>query len=200
MNHEDIDAIEGILSQHPSQCLMVGFNRRFSPHTLALKSWLAATNACKSVIITVNAGAIPQDHWTQDRAIGGGRIIGEACHFIDLARNLVDHPISSIHGTAMSGDEGRLGDCVNIQISFEDGSIATIHYLANGNKSFPERTHRGVFWRAGLLDRQLSVFASRWWQTNENIVSRQRARGGAPPICSDSKDGRQMANSDRRIA
>ena len=91
-----------------------------------------------SIIITINAGMIPAEHWTQDPEIGGGRIIGEACHFIDLARYLLGAPILDVHANAMTGGDGSLGDCVAIELSFEDGSIATVHYLANGNKSYPK--------------------------------------------------------------
>ena len=90
----------------------------------------------KSVIITVNAGDIPPDHWTQNPAIGGGRIIGEACHFIDLARHLVGHPILR-HHVAVLGRHPALAvrdDNVSLTLEFADGSVATIHYLANGDK------------------------------------------------------------------
>jgi predicted dehydrogenase len=117
---------------------MVGFNRRFSPHMVETKKWLTGFQSAKAIIITVNAGAIPADHWTQDLKVGGGRIIGEACHFIDLARFLADAPIVSVHAVPMGGGEGSLGDCVTIQLKFANDSIASIHYLANGNKSFPK--------------------------------------------------------------
>jgi predicted dehydrogenase len=85
--------------------------------------------------MTVNAGMIPPDHWTQDPEIGGGRIIGEACHFIDLLRFLVGNTIIS-RGIARM----RYGaeDTVSIQFAFADDSIGTIHYFANGNKRFPK--------------------------------------------------------------
>lgn len=138
MNREELKQISKCLDECPSQRLMVGFNRRFSPHTTALKEWLRSTNSSKAVVITVNAGMIPADHWTQDLEVGGGRITGEACHFIDLARFIVDSTIESVVATAMRGGDGILGDCVAIQLAFRDGSIATIHYLANGNKAFPK--------------------------------------------------------------
>ena len=117
---------------------MVGFNRRFSPHIKTMKDWLRSTQGDKSVLITVNAGHIPEDHWTQDNAVGGGRIVGEACHFIDLARHLIGAPIANCEGFPMKGGGGRLGDCASIQMAFEDGSIANVLYLANGSKDFPK--------------------------------------------------------------
>ncbi len=133
-----LQAIRNAMQQRPDCCLMVGFNRRFSPHTVQLKQWLAASPGSKAVMITVNAGAIPADHWTQDPEVGGGRILGEGCHFIDLARFLVAAPVTSFSAQPMMGGDGRLGDCVAIQLGFQDGSLATIHYLANGSKDFPK--------------------------------------------------------------
>ena len=138
MNSDELKQVEAAMVANPQQCVMVGFNRRFSPHMTAAKDWLRSCKRSKSIIITVNAGEIPADHWTQDPEIGGGRIIGEACHFVDLARFLVGFPIQSATAFPMTGGDGRLGDCVALHLQFEDGSIATIHYLANGSKDFPK--------------------------------------------------------------
>ena len=115
--------------------LMVGFNRRFAPHIRKMKELLYETPGPKSFIMTVNAGAIPSDHWTQDNKKGGGRIIGEACHFIDLLRFLSGSPIVSWSLVAM---DASTKDTVIITLKFLDGSIGTIHYFANGNKTFPK--------------------------------------------------------------
>lgn len=115
--------------------LMVGFNRRFAPHIEKIKLLTATSSAPKSFIMTVNAGAIPYDHWTQDPHTGGGRIIGEACHFVDLLRFLAGGPIVR---SAIEYMPARTSDTASIQLSFEDGSIGTIHYFANGNKGFPK--------------------------------------------------------------
>jgi predicted dehydrogenase/threonine dehydrogenase-like Zn-dependent dehydrogenase len=138
MNHAQLERVVDAMGQHPNGCLMVGFNRRFSPHSIRVKKTLKGLPGPKAVIATVNAGMIPAEHWTQDRGVGGGRIIGEACHFIDLLRFLVESPIVGVRATAMTGGDGALGDCVAIGLSFQDGSIGTIHYLSNGNKSFPK--------------------------------------------------------------
>jgi predicted dehydrogenase/threonine dehydrogenase-like Zn-dependent dehydrogenase len=123
-----------------SPLLMVGFNRRFSPHIVKMKELLASKKQPKSFIMTVNAGAIPADHWTQNREVGGGRIIGEACHFIDLLRFLADSPISDYQAVCMGDSDGLeiKDDKVSINLSFRDGSFGTVHYFANGNKSFPK--------------------------------------------------------------
>lgn len=135
---DEIDEIEQLANDRPSQCLMVGFNRRFSPHMTALREWGTAAPSNRAIIITVNAGAIPEKHWTQDPSIGGGRIVGEACHFVDLARYLAGSPIAKAEVFPILGGDGRLGDCVSIQMQFEDGSTASVHYLANGSKDFPK--------------------------------------------------------------
>ncbi|WP_201743815.1 bi-domain-containing oxidoreductase [Roseiconus nitratireducens] len=138
LNQDELTRVRECAEQHSGLSLMVGFNRRFSPHTESIVDGMKATPGSKAVIITVNAGSIPPEHWTQNRELGGGRILGEACHFIDLSRFLIARPITQVSSIAMLGGEGAQGDCASIHLKFEDGSIATIHYLANGNKSFPK--------------------------------------------------------------
>jgi predicted dehydrogenase len=90
--------------------------------------------------MTVNVGAIPITHWTQDAAVGGGRLIGEACHFIDLMRFLSASPIVSVQARRMGDAPGVdvVDDKASITLGFEDGSFGTIMYLANGSASFPK--------------------------------------------------------------
>jgi predicted dehydrogenase/threonine dehydrogenase-like Zn-dependent dehydrogenase len=120
--------------------LMVGFNRRFSPLVQKMKALLVQVKEPKSFIMTMNAGAIPSNHWTQDNAVGGGRIIGEACHFIDLMRFLAASPIVSVQARCMGSTTGLAvtEDKASITLGFEDGSFGTILYLANGAASFPK--------------------------------------------------------------
>jgi predicted dehydrogenase/threonine dehydrogenase-like Zn-dependent dehydrogenase len=113
----------------------VGFNRRFAPQILRLKALLDVTNEPISIVMTVNAGAIPVEHWTQDPGIGGGRLIGEACHFVDLLRHLAAAPIRSHHIEYM---QSASRDSFSIQLKFENGSIGLIHYLSNGHRSYPK--------------------------------------------------------------
>jgi predicted dehydrogenase len=115
--------------------VMVGFNRRFSPHIVKIKQLLNGVTGPKSFVMTVNAGAIPSDHWVHDPEVGGGRIIGEACHFIDLLRFLAGAPIS---GWQRVGMKATPCDTVSLQLSFDNGSIGTVHYYSNGSKSFPK--------------------------------------------------------------
>lgn len=120
--------------------LMVGFNRRFSPQVQKMKALLQAVKEPKSFIMTMNAGAIPSNHWTQNNAVGGGRIIGEACHFIDLMRFLAGSAIVSMQARRMGDAPGVsiTEDKASITLGFEDGSFGTILYLANGAASFPK--------------------------------------------------------------
>ena len=115
--------------------LMVGFNRRFAPQIKKMKQLLNSVVGPKAFIMTVNAGAIPSDHWTQDSDAGGGRIIGEACHFIDLLRFMAGSPIESWSRVTM---DALISDTVTISLNFCDGSIGTIHYFSNGTKAFPK--------------------------------------------------------------
>jgi predicted dehydrogenase/threonine dehydrogenase-like Zn-dependent dehydrogenase len=160
-----VDAYSNYLSQQsllaigdqplPHPQLMVGFNRRFSPQVKKMKSLLLEVNEPKSFIMTINAGEIPATHWTQDNTVGGGRIIGEACHFIDLMRFLAGSPIVSVQASRM-GDSPSLSiseDKASITLAFEDGSFGTIMYLANGANSFPkERVEVFVAGRVLQLD------------------------------------------------
>jgi predicted dehydrogenase/threonine dehydrogenase-like Zn-dependent dehydrogenase len=115
--------------------IMVGFNRRFAPQVQKVSTLLRGVTGPKSFVMTVNAGAIPADHWTQDPEAGGGRIIGEACHFIDLLRYLAGSRILCHHVLAM---DSATKDSVSISLKFEDGSFGVVHYLANGSKAFPK--------------------------------------------------------------
>lgn len=132
-----IDIYEETGKKNGPLILFTGFNRRFSPHVVKMKSLLEAVKEPKSMIMTVNAGAVPAKHWVQDQKIGGGRIIGEGCHFIDLLRFLTGSPIRMVQASKI---ESRLdsADNVTFTLSFEDGSIGTVHYFAGGHKSFPK--------------------------------------------------------------
>lgn len=135
LTHDEVIRIELAAAAAPRQLLMVGFNRRFAPQIRRVRELLAAAPGPKALVMTVNAGAIPTSHWTQDPAVGGGRVLGEACHFIDLLRHLAGAPVASWHATAM---DAATRDSAAITLRFDDGSIGTVHYLANGSKAFPK--------------------------------------------------------------
>ncbi|KIH75418.1 Predicted dehydrogenase [Geoalkalibacter ferrihydriticus] len=144
INTEELSDLEklyaSLVPRPPSPLLMLGFNRRFAPQVQKMKELLDTVKEPKSFIMTMNAGAIPADHWTQDISVGGGRIIGEACHFIDLMRFLAGSEIISVQARRMGNHPGVqvVEDKAVITLGFADGSFGTIHYLANGAASFPK--------------------------------------------------------------
>ena len=172
---------------------MVGFNRRFAPQVQKVKALLAGAPGPKAFVMTVNAGAIPANHWTQDPAVGGGRLLGEGCHFVDLLRFLAGAPIAAHTAVAI---DAATRDSVSVTLMFEDGSIGTLHYLANGSKAFPkERLEVFAAGRVLQLDnfRRLTGFG--WpgfsklnlWQQDKGqhacaqaFVQAVRTGGGSP--------------------
>ena len=128
------------LQQHitETQHLLVGFNRRFSQLSLLLKSHIG--NGQMSMNYRINAGKIPGDSWIQDLEIGGGRIIGEVCHFIDYLTWLNGSLPVSVFAKALPDAENN-NDTINMQISFANGSIGVVSYYANGTKEFAQRVY-----------------------------------------------------------
>jgi polar amino acid transport system substrate-binding protein len=123
------------LSAKRYQLLMVGYNRRFSPLIRKIKKALG--QGPMAMMYRVNAGAIPKDSWIQDPAIGGGRIIGEVCHFIDTLTFLSGSLPASVYASAMD-DPSNVNDTLNVTLTYQNGSIGTISYLANGDKRVPK--------------------------------------------------------------
>lgn len=131
--------------------LFVGFNRRYSPLSVWLKDQL--TVSPKGIQATINAGHIPADHWVHDPAQGAGRIIGEICHYIDLIQFLTDALVESVTATAITNTHHRPSDNVMTTLKMTDGSIATITYLATGDRKHPrERFEIYGGNRVGILD------------------------------------------------
>lgn len=165
---EELDLVDQTfrsVNKSESLKLMIGFNRRFSPQILKMKSLLDSRSSPKIIIITVNAGEIPKNHWVQDELIGGGRIIGEGCHFIDLMRYLVGHSIENFQAM-MIGKNPAIevrNDKVSISLSFKDGSFGIIHYFANGGLKFPKERVE-VFCENSVLkmDNYLSLKGYGW--------------------------------------
>ena len=153
LTHDELDAIKSAYDEQEGKCrLMVGYNRRFAPHVIRMKKLLSNVTEPKAFIMTMNAGAIPSEHWTQDVRIGGGRIIGEACHYIDLMRFLVGSEISGFTATSIGKADGIkiTEDKAAITLTFKDGSFGTINYLANGGKEFSKERIE-VFANDGVL-------------------------------------------------
>lgn len=123
-----------------SLLLTIGFNRRFSPHSVKIKELLANRSEPLAMNFTVNAGIIPPDVWVHDPEIGGGRIIGEACHFIDLLSFISGRKIVSVASAMMGGGVAVKQDKMSIALTFEDGSIGTVNYFGNGSKAYPKES------------------------------------------------------------
>lgn len=138
VDSRQLAAVSKQLKTSPKSLLTVGFNRRYAPLIQTLKSQIADRNEPLHAHYRVNAGFIQSNHWTQDPAIGGGRIIGEACHFIDVLTFLVGAPPVAVTAHALPNNGKYSEDNVSMTFTFPDGSIGVVDYLANGDKSVPK--------------------------------------------------------------
>ncbi len=139
MNDEELDSVIEAAKNSQGK-LMVGFNRRFSPLAKTAKEFFSNRQSPLSILYRVNAGRIPRDSWIQDEKQGGGRIIGEVCHFIDLMHYLTDSVTTRVYAESIVSRNNEVvgEDSVFINMRFADGSNGTIAYLAEGDKSFPK--------------------------------------------------------------
>jgi predicted dehydrogenase/threonine dehydrogenase-like Zn-dependent dehydrogenase len=179
-----------------SPLLTVGFNRRFAPLAQQLSIFYKEHTEPMHVHYRVNAGYIPLNHWTQDPALGGGRIIGEACHFIDFITFLIGASPISVTAHALPDNGKYHEDNVSMTFTFPNGSIGVVDYLANGDKSFPkERLEVFCGGKIAVLDdfRKLEMVENGKWKVikaaqdkgwkNEVIAFVRSIReGGQPPI------------------
>ncbi len=141
-------AYEAARDQDKGAFVMVGFNRRFAPMTEKLREFFAHRREPMMIAVRANAGYLPLDHWTQ-RKQDGGRIIGEMCHFLDWARAVVDRPIRSVMAQALPDGSRYNRDNITATLSFTDGSVANVIYVANGDKSVPKEYFE-VFCEGGV--------------------------------------------------
>ena len=133
LNNEELKAIEESYKNNNGS-LMIGFNRRFSPHIQKIKSLVG--DAPMNIVATMNAGNIPPDVWVHDMLIGGGRIVGEACHYLDLMIFLSGSKIKSVCMNAMGENPSENTDNASILVKMENGSSGVVNYFANGAKSY----------------------------------------------------------------
>lgn len=135
LNEDELNQIVDAYKVAPKgTTLTVGFNRRFSPFAIKMKQLLG--DGPKNIIATMNAGFIPKEVWVHDMEIGGGRIIGEACHFIDLCSYLAGSKVVSVCMNAMGENPEESTDNASILLRYENGTNAVINYFANGSKSY----------------------------------------------------------------
>lgn len=142
LNADELARIREAHAQANGRQLLVGFNRRFSPHARKIKALLAGRTEPLCMSMMVNAGYIPPDGWLHDPKIGGGRIIGEGCHWIDLMSFLAGAPVVRVFATRIGEVPGVAvcDDKTSITLNLADGSIGTLHYFGNGHKSYPKET------------------------------------------------------------
>jgi polar amino acid transport system substrate-binding protein len=183
-----------------SGLLMAGFNRRFSPLARQAKDFFKGRNTPLSVSYRVNAGRIPKEHWTQNQQQGGGRIVGEVCHFVDLMTFFTDAVPISVFAEAVSAKQDKVidADSVFITLKFSDGSNGSIAYLSEGDKALPkERVEIFGAGRSFVLDDFRSASSFKDGRENQVMLKAQDKgqldqvkaicanveSGGAPPIC-----------------
>jgi predicted dehydrogenase/threonine dehydrogenase-like Zn-dependent dehydrogenase len=132
LTEEELVQIQHEFTKHNCR-VMVGFNRRFAPMIQTIKKTFSSSNPI-AINYRINAGVIPADHWVHDLKVGGGRIVGEACHFIDLCMFIAGSKLTTISAVALN-DAQKLNDTVCFNLQFENGSTASVSYFSNGNKS-----------------------------------------------------------------
>ena len=135
LNKDELNSILDVFQRH-NKTVTVGFNRRFAPLAQKMKSLLGKSDTPINIVATMNAGAIPPSVWVHDMEIGGGRIIGEACHYIDLCSYLTGSKVISVCMNAMGTNPEENTDNASILLKYENGSNAVINYFANGSKSY----------------------------------------------------------------
>jgi len=137
---DGLELVKDAWSRACHQQLMVGFNRRYSQHVQKIRELIRGRSGPLCMNMMVNAGAVPADHWTQDRRVGGGRMIGEGCHWLDLLAYLAGAPITAAR-SLLVGDNAGLSirtDHCGASLAFADGSVANFQYFANGHRAFPK--------------------------------------------------------------
>ncbi len=196
INSEQLAVIGNQLLITDHCILTTGFNRRFSPFARQLLDLYKNRNEPMHVHYRVNAGVIPLNHWTQDPEIGGGRIIGEGCHFVDFITYLVGAAPVSVTAHALPNNGKYREDNVSMTFTFPDGSIGIVDYLANGDKSFPkERVEVFCGGQIAVLDDFVSLHTikdgkkketksaqNKGWVDEWKFFAKAIREGGEPPI------------------
>ncbi len=200
----DDEQLESVLAVAASSAgkLMVGFNRRFSPLAQRAKQFFAGRETPLSILYRVNAGRVPKEHWIQDAQEGGGRIVGEVCHFIDLMQFLIGAPPVSIFAEAVSAKSSKIvdADSVFITLRFADGSNGSVAYLSEGDKGLAKerveifgggRTfvlddfRRGTLYKDGREEQVTLKAQDKGQQAQVREVCASVLGGGAAPISLD---------------
>lgn len=203
VNSEQLSVISKQLAKTDNCLLLTGFNRRFAPLAQSLQSQVSSLRSPLHAHYRINAGYLPPAHWTQDPNIGGGRIIGEACHFIDFISFLMGAAPVSVTAHALPNDGKFSEDNVSMTFTFPDGSIGVVDYLANGDKSFPkERVEVFCGGMVAVLDDFVSLQVvkegkmkeergaqDKGWVNEWKAFVKSIREGGEPPIQYDQLIG-----------
>jgi predicted dehydrogenase len=195
LDDESLDEVLGAAAA--GGLLMVGFNRRFAPATVFLRERLARTAGARVVQVRVNAGAVPAESWVHDPAAGGGRLLGEGCHFVDLALYLAGSPAVEVSAGALGGADPAavLQDNLQVTLHCADGSLASVLYTSKGDiRSGKERVEVFAGGATGVIDdfRRAEFWAGRrerWRGTQDKGHTAELAafvravrEGGTAPI------------------
>jgi len=201
VRREDLDRIAAV-ERSSGAVLMVGFNRRFSPYLETLREALTFSAEPASILYRINAGAQPSDAWVHDEYSGGGRIVGEVCHYVDVANFLMASPVRTVHACSTTGtrDDRTYYDSVSLTLKYENGSTATILFVANGNTGFPKEylevhragasgflhNYRKLIFRGGRRNLRLRTFSQQKGFVEEARAFAAACRSGEPPIPMDA--------------
>lgn len=196
INSKQLEQVNKLLVSNLKSLLTVGFNRRFSPLAQQFSTFFKNRIEPMHIHYRINAGYLPLNHWTHDPEIGGGRIIGEACHFVDFITFLAGEPPASVTAHALPDNNKYREDNVSMTFTFPDGSIGIVDYLANGDKSFPkERVEVFCGGRIAVLDDFVSLqmiedgkkkeergVQDKGWVNEWKVFTKSIREGGTSPI------------------
>ena len=173
LTREELGQIDAVM-QETQGSVMVGFNRRFAPATVAMMEVLKNVSGPKTLTFHVNAGVLAPDHWYANVAESGGRVLGEACHFFDFACHVLGRPVKV---TAQTVGRPKVPDSVTAQIEFADGSAAQVVYSAEGDSSYPKETFR-VF-ASGVVVECENFMRLSFFKQRKTTVKKYTSKGHA---------------------
>jgi len=182
--------------------LTIGFNRRFSPHTQAIKKAIGKNPGVLNIVATMNAGFIPPQVWVHDMEVGGGRIIGEACHYMDLCAYLAGSEITSVCMNSMGAEMEENTDNASILMKFANGSTAVINYFANGAKSYSkERIELFSQERVFVMDnfRRTSAYGASGFKTVKGRIDKGHRTQFHEYIRRIKEGGEPLINFDEMV-
>jgi len=183
INKQGLDSVIGAVEE-TGNTVTVGYNRRFSPHAEKMKELLGDSPGPMNIIATMNAGDLPAGMWHHDMEVGGGRIIGEACHYVDLITYLTGSKVTEVSMQAMGENPKENTDNTSIHLKYGNGSLGVINYFANGNKSYSKERvevyHQG---RNLVLDNFRKLYAygfdNSFFKVSNKVLSTKQDKGHA---------------------